>query len=650
FVEETKQDTMWDENFPGWNAGNRVVYGDNWVYADFYGANGAFAGGGIFRTSQVIRVPYIKDYTDGIYQYVFEGFDLDGDGVVDAIPATSTVDVSAQAIFTAHCSHSSQSLVTEQDPTCTTDGYGYGVCDHCGEKLEKQILPAKGHDEKILPAVAPTCTEAGLTEGKKCATCGEILEAQKSVAALGHSFGDWILTTSPTCTEKGIETRSCSCGHSETREVAATGHNYANFITAPTCTEQGYTTYTCSCGDSYVDNYVAALGHSFGDWILTTSPTCTEKGIETRSCFCGHSETSSVPALGHAEEILPAVSPTCTEAGLTEGKKCATCGTVLIPQTELPKVPHTYDDQYDATCNVCGYERDAECAHSEVTILEGRPATCIEAGLTEGKKCSKCGEILEAQESIPAKGHDEKILPAVAPTCTETGLTEGKKCATCGTVLIPQMEIPKVPHAYDDQYDATCNVCGYERDAECAHSEVTILEGRPATCTEAGLTEGKKCSKCGEILEAQESIPAKGHAFGEYVSNNDATADADGTKTAVCERCEATDTMVDEGSAFGYAGKFEEAVAALNASDPADRHYTALREALLLWKSLSEQEKAEVAEAYATLSAMVEDYNAKAETANQAMADATEVAFAPVIGSFAFLAALWALLKKRLYL
>ena len=108
--------------------------------------------------------------------------------------------------------------------------------------------------------------------------------------------------------------------------------------------------------------------------------------------------------------------------------------------------------------------------------------------------------------------------------------------------------------------------------------------------------------------------------------------------------------MVDEGSAFGYAGKFEEAVAALNASDPADRHYTALREALLLWKSLSEQEKAEVAEAYATLSAMVEDYNAKAETANQAMADATEVAFAPVIGSFAFLAALWALLKKRLYL
>ena len=108
--------------------------------------------------------------------------------------------------------------------------------------------------------------------------------------------------------------------------------------------------------------------------------------------------------------------------------------------------------------------------------------------------------------------------------------------------------------------------------------------------------------------------------------------------------------MVDEGSAFGYAGKFEEAVAALNAGDPADRHYTALREALLLWESLSEEEKAEVAEAYAALSAMVDAYNAKVETANQAMEDATEIAFAPLIGSFAFLAALWEILKKRLYL
>lgn len=40
-------------------------------------------------------------------------------------------------------------------------------------------------------------------------------------------------------------------------------HSYTAVVTAPTCTAQGYTTYTCTCGDSYIDNYVAALGHNF---------------------------------------------------------------------------------------------------------------------------------------------------------------------------------------------------------------------------------------------------------------------------------------------------------------------------------------------------------------------------------------------------
>jgi hypothetical protein len=46
---------------------------------------------------------------------------------------------------------------------------------------------------------------------------------------------------------------------------------------------------------------------------------------------------------------------------------------------------------------------------------------------------------------------------------------------------------------------------------------------------------------------------APGHSFGEYVSNNDATCTADGTKTAHCEYCDATDTVVDTGSALGHA-------------------------------------------------------------------------------------------------
>ena len=115
-------------------------------------------------------------------------------------------------------------------------------------------------------------------------------------------------------------------------------HSYTETVTAPTCTEGGYTTYTCACGHSYTGNETAALGHT--------------------------------------AQILPGKAATCTETGLTEGKKCSVCGEILVAQEEIAKL-----------------------AHTEV-IIPGKPATETETGLTEGKKCSVCGQILVEQTVI----------------------------------------------------------------------------------------------------------------------------------------------------------------------------------------------------------------------------------------------------------
>ncbi len=92
----------------------------------------------------------------------------------------------------------------------------------------------------------------------------------KYVVCPSHSYGAWVTTKAPTCTESGIETRTCAkCGVSENRAIPAKGHHYDAVATAPTCTEKGYTTHTCACGDSYTDSSTDAVGHNYKAGICT---------------------------------------------------------------------------------------------------------------------------------------------------------------------------------------------------------------------------------------------------------------------------------------------------------------------------------------------------------------------------------------------
>lgn len=73
-------------------------------------------------------------------------------------------------------------------------------------------------------------------------------------------------------------------------------HRYAQAVTAPTCTEQGYTTYTCRCGESYVDNYVEALGHEFTDYVFNNDATYDSDGTKTAACnHAGCLVTDTIP-------------------------------------------------------------------------------------------------------------------------------------------------------------------------------------------------------------------------------------------------------------------------------------------------------------------------------------------------------------------
>lgn len=117
---------------------------------------------------------------------------------------------------------------------------------------------------------------------------------------------------------------SSACTHNW---IAGTVHN-------PTCTEQGYTEYECSlCGETKDDNFVAALGHDYGEWIIDTEATCTAEGTKHRVCSrdVSHIENEIIPATGHTWEdgvciVCGAVqSNIIMEAG-TNGSSCTVNG------------------------------------------------------------------------------------------------------------------------------------------------------------------------------------------------------------------------------------------------------------------------------------------------------------------------------------
>lgn len=159
-------------------------------------------------------------------------------------------------------------------------------------------------------AVEPTCTEAGKKTDMLCSHCGEKVADGEEVAALGHTAGEIVVENKvdATCTEAGKYdnvTYCTVCNAELTREtvtVDALGHTWGewNITTAPGCSTFGVQTRTCGvCGVTEEDATVPATGeHTFGEWSVTIEATVEAEGEETRTCTqCGEKETRSIAKL-----------------------------------------------------------------------------------------------------------------------------------------------------------------------------------------------------------------------------------------------------------------------------------------------------------------------------------------------------------------
>ena len=107
-----------------------------------------------------------------------------------------------------------------------------------------------------------------------------------------HSWNEGVVTTEPTCTERGVKTYTCGdCGATKTEAIDTVDHTYGPWEK----NDENKHKKVCD-----VCRYTAYEDHSWNEGVVTTEPTCTERGVKTYTCStCDATKTEIVGATGH---------------------------------------------------------------------------------------------------------------------------------------------------------------------------------------------------------------------------------------------------------------------------------------------------------------------------------------------------------------
>jgi len=406
--------------------------------------------------------------------------------------------------------------------TCSIYAYTYEKCTACGYEGEPSYDEESGYDDKvhslkIVASTPATCTEKG-KDLYYCEFCSH--KETEIKPALGH---DWVVVEGSeepaSCDAPKTWMVKCSrkdkCGveDEERTEGISSGHKFVpGEIVAPECGKGGYTPYTCSECGAYIEGdkteplehvwdyeYVPATCQNTLAYYKGTCELCGEtdimypdEGSESYEKYdidnmefdhtLSKYHLNGIPQLDENKKPVIYREGTCSVLGLYS-YVCSDCGLVYYVEVEGTGA---------------GCEEYSKVYGVEDTIPASAP-DCTNDGAEEAYICKCCGEKFGGA-IIEKLGHDWKAADCVtAKTCNRCGEVDGEP----------------VGHdwkAADCENAKTCNVCGETEGVALGHTEV-VDEAIPSTCTQTGLTEGKHCSVCNEVLVAQKVTELAKHSM-----------------------------------------------------------------------------------------------------------------------------------------
>lgn len=437
---------------------------------------------------------------------------------------------------TAVCPHTETYIVNGREPTCTEPGVSEGKrCKACNKLVEGygniDALNHPAENVKNVEATAATCENDGYTAGKLCELCNTYIEGHVKINALGHTWSTGLVVKDDK--QHGKQCATCK----EFKELA--NHAYETLVekASASCSKTGKEVYKCACGDTKETILpIDENAHKWSAFTVIENATCLEKGSKKRVCELNesHTETVEIPVEAHNGVATAAKAATCVEDGNTAYWTCTKCNKIFS----------------DAECKIETKLADTVIAKGEHVYTKyelSADATCT-AHAKETAKCDICKEATHTRD-IPATMVAHTFKNYVSDnnaTCIKDG-TMSATCEMCKIEKDTKDEVGSKERAEHtpDKDGVRCTLCG--KELVCVHTYSTEkLITKVAKCDEDGQ-KAIVCSKCqAHKPGSEEVIPALGHKWDEGTVTTAPTCKEKGAKLHKCENAGCDETKVEE--------------------------------------------------------------------------------------------------------